>query len=78
MTIRQATDASLGQILDGFYEVTNGELVLSDTEHQLISSRRLKEGEEPLDVAREMLRKTVNVDQLSFTRDIRYPKRGVA
>ena len=78
VTVRQATDASPGHIVDSFYEVTNGALVLTGTDGQLISSRRLKEGQEPLDVAREMLRKTVNVDQLSFTRDIRYPKGGVA
>ena len=78
VTVRQATDATPGHIAGRLLRGHQRRAGADRYRGQLISSRRLKEGQEPLDVAREMLRKTVNVDQLSFTRDIRYPKGGVA
>jgi hypothetical protein len=69
-------DGYAGEILDGYFEVTDGELVLTDIQQRFISSHRLMEGEDPYTVAKRMLKKST--DNLDFERPLRYRSGGYA
>jgi hypothetical protein len=72
-TIRPADDDGYaGEILDAYFEVTDGEVVLTDIQHRLLSSRRLREGEDPYTVVKRMLKKGLDTDNSDFNRPLRH------
>ena len=67
-------DDDPGEVMDGYYSVTDGELMLTDSGHRHLASRKLRQGEAALDVARQLLRKAAPND---FYRSIKYPGLGI-
>jgi hypothetical protein len=60
-----------GEIVEAWFFVENGKVVLTDGTHQQLASQRLREGQDPADVARQLLRdKAVGPD---FNRALEYP-----
>jgi hypothetical protein len=78
VTTRQATDdGDPGQIAEALWLVDEeGCVVLTDLEGRHITSRALMKGDDPLAVARALLREVE--EPKDFARPIRYPKLGLA
>jgi len=56
VTIRPATNnGDPGEIAEGFYSVEDGAVVLRDRTHRHITTRALREGQSPADLARQLL-----------------------
>jgi hypothetical protein len=56
VTIRPATnDGDPGEIAEGFYSVEDGAVVVRDRTHRHITTRALHEGQNPADLARQLL-----------------------
>ena len=69
----------MGNFLAGYPapEPEDGEVVLEDTAHKHIASRALQEGQNPLDVARQLLCENTK-PTTDFNRPLHYPPSGVA
>jgi hypothetical protein len=77
VTTRQATDdGDPGQIAEALWSVDDGCVVLTDLDGRHISGRALLPGQDPLAVARALLREAEEPE--SFNHPIRYPKLGLA
>ena len=76
-TTRQATnDGDPGQIAEALWSVDDGAVVLTDLEGRHITGRALLKDEDPLTVARALLREAE--EPKSFNHPISYPKLGLA
>jgi hypothetical protein len=77
VTTRPATDdGDPGQIAEALWSVDEGCVVLTDLDGRHISGRALLPGQDPLAVARALLREAEEPE--SFNRPISYPKLGLA
>jgi hypothetical protein len=77
VTTRRADDnGDPGQIAEAFCSVVDGAVVLRDLEGRHLTSRALLKGDDPLAVARALLRESEEPE--SFNHPIRYPKLGLA
>jgi hypothetical protein len=77
VTIRNGNeDGDPGQIAEALWSVDDGAVVLTDLDGRHISGRALLPGQDPLAVARALLRKAEEPE--SFNRPISYPKLGLA
>jgi hypothetical protein len=77
VTTRQATDdGDPGAIAEALWSVDDGCVVLTDLEGRHLSGRALLPGQDPLAVARALLREAEGPKD--FARPIRYPKLGLA
>jgi hypothetical protein len=78
VTIRNPADdgSDVGQIMEGYFSVEDGEVIVTDHAHKHIGSRRLGRDEDPAKLARELLRGKPPSD--FTTRRIDYPDMGLA
>jgi hypothetical protein len=77
VTIRNGNeDGDPGQIAEALWSVDDGCVVLTDLDGRHIGGRALLKGEDPLPVARALLREVE--ERKDFNRPIRYPKLGLA
>jgi hypothetical protein len=74
--IRNGDDDDPGVIAEGYYTIEDGAVVLRDADDKHIASRALLKGEDPLAVARALLREAE--EPKDFNRPLRYPKLGLA
>jgi hypothetical protein len=76
-TIRPASDdGDPGAILEAWYSIDDGQLVLTDREGRHITSRAMIAGENPAALAKALLREKGPED--FNTRRLDYPKLGIA
>ena len=76
-TIRPASDdGDPGAILEGWYSIDEGQLVLTDRERRYLTSRAMIAGEDPAALARLLLREKQPSD--FNTRRLDYPNLGLA
>jgi hypothetical protein len=73
--VRPCRDNDPGQILEGWYSIDDGQLVLTDREGKYITSRSMIKGEDPAALARLLLREKQPSD---FNSPMSYPKLGLA
>jgi hypothetical protein len=77
VTIRNGDDdGDPGAIAEAYYTIEDGLVVLRDADDKHITSRALLKGQDPLAVARALLREAE--EPKDFSRPIRYPKLGLA
>jgi hypothetical protein len=76
VTIRNGNDDDPGVIAEAYYTIEDGLLVLRDADDKHITSRALLKDENPLAVARALLREAE--EPKDFHRPISYPKLGLA
>ena len=77
VTIRNGNDdGDPGQIAEAYYTIEDGLVVLRDSDDKHLTSRALLKGQDPLAVARALLREAEEPE--SFNHPIRYPKLGLA
>jgi hypothetical protein len=77
VTIRNGDDdGDPGQIAEAYYTIEDGLVVLRDSDDKHLTSRALLKGQDPLAVARALLREAEEPE--SFHRPISYPKLGLA
>jgi hypothetical protein len=69
-------DGDPGQIVEAWYTIEDGALVLRDGEDKVITSRAMLSGEDPAVLARSLLRETSGSSD--FNRKIVYPGLGLA
>jgi hypothetical protein len=65
-----------GEIAEGWFSVSNSQVVVTDGDGQHIASRALMKGRDPASLARELLREARKPQ--TFTRRLDYPKLGTA
>jgi hypothetical protein len=70
-----ATETSPGAIAEGNWELADDKVVVTDLEGRPIGSEKLKPGDDPVVVARRILRQ--GRSRKDFYREIRYPARGI-
>jgi hypothetical protein len=76
MTTRQATDdGDPGAIAEALWAVEDGRVVLTDLDGRHLSGRGPLKGQDPLAVARALLREAE--EPKDFHRPISYPKLGI-
>jgi hypothetical protein len=77
VTIRNPEDdgSDVGQIMEGYFSVEDGEVVVTDHAHKHIGSRRLGRDEDPKALARELLKGKPPSD--FNTRRLSYPNTGL-
>jgi hypothetical protein len=77
VTIRNGNDdGDPGQIAEAYYTIEDGLVVLRDSDDKHLTSRALLKGQDPLAVARALLREAEEPE--NFRRPISYPKLGLA
>jgi hypothetical protein len=77
VTIRNGNDdGDPGQIAEAYYTIEDGLVVLRDRDDKHLTSRALLKGQDPLAVARALLREAEEPENLH--RPISYPKLGLA
>ena len=77
VTIRNGDDdGDRGAIAEAYYTIEDGVVVLRDRDDKHMTSRALLKGDDPLAVARALLREAEAPKD--FARPIRYPKLGLA
>ena len=69
-------DGDPGAIAEAYYTIEDGLVVLRDSDDKHLTSRALLKGQDPLAVARALLREVEKPE--SFNRPIHYPKLGLA
>jgi hypothetical protein len=69
-------DGDPGAIAEAYYTIEDGVVVLRDRDDKHLTSRALLKGQDPLAVARTLLREAEEPE--SFNHPIRYPKLGLA
>jgi hypothetical protein len=77
VTIRNGDDdGDPGAIAEAYFTIEDGLVVLRDADNRHMTSRALLKGQEPLAVAKALLREVEKPE--SFNRPIHYPKLGLA
>jgi hypothetical protein len=71
-----AADDDPGQIMEGWYSIDDGHVVLTDREGRHITSRAMIAGEDPAALARLLLREAKGPED--FNRVLSYPSLGIA
>jgi hypothetical protein len=75
-TIRNGTDDDPGEIREGLYSVEAGVLVLTDLLGDVLASQVLRQGQDPSEIARKLLRE--GTGDSSFNAPLRYGPLSVA
>jgi hypothetical protein len=76
VTVSNGGDGDPGAIAEAWYTIEDGLLVLRDADDKHITSRALLKGEDPVPLARILLREAE--EPKDFQRPIHYPKMGLA
>jgi hypothetical protein len=69
-------DGDPGEIAEAWFSVDDGHVALRDSKHRHITSRALMEGQNPADIARQLLHEARQ--PAGFNRRLDYPKLGAA
>jgi hypothetical protein len=75
-TLKSPTDSDPGQIVEGSYRIAGNTVTVIDTSRRQVSVQTLKPGQDPLIVARRLLREANK--PADFYRSLRYPDLGLA
>jgi hypothetical protein len=74
--ISNGNDNDPGVIAEGYYTIEDGAVILRDRDDKHLTSRALLPGQDPLGVARALLREVEEPED--FNRPLHYPKLGLA